>query len=126
MSTKHLNGLKDNSFSPFVLERDLTKSPHNFTTKHLHKLFYMKINPSLYGLSSRIELDNLGENRVAIRKLVKSRIIQKDALKIVEVARQIKSVTPEMRITLLCYRNICSKSVILLENEDIEIEYREI
>ena len=86
----------------------------------------MKIDPSLYGLSSRIELDNLGENRVAIRKLVKSRIIQKDALKIIEVARQIKSLTPEMRITLLCYRNICSKSMILLENEDIEIEYREI
>jgi hypothetical protein len=70
-----------------------------------------------------MQLEMLGENRLAIRKVIKSRIIRKDAEKIVQMARQIKSVNPAVGITLLCSRNICSKSLALLRDEQIEIGY---
>lgn len=83
----------------------------------------MTTNPTHYGLPARMQLEMLGENRLAIRKVIKSRIIRKDAEKIVQMARQIKSVNPAVGITLLCSRNICSKSLTLLRDEQIEIEY---
>jgi hypothetical protein len=70
-----------------------------------------------------MQLEMLGENRLAIGKVIKSRIIRKDAEKIVQMARQIKSVNPAVGITLLCSRNICSKSLALLRDEQIEIGY---
>ena len=83
----------------------------------------MEKNPQQYGLPSRIQLEELGENRLGIRKVVKSRIIQKDAAKIVEIARKIKSVNPALELTLICTTNICSKSMALLSNEGIEVEF---
>lgn len=85
----------------------------------------MEKNPQQYGLPSRIQLEELGENRLGIRKVVKSRIIQKDAVKIVAIARQIKSVNPTLGVTLICTRNICSKSIALLESEGIEVNFVE-
>lgn len=82
-------------------------------------------NPTYYSLSPRIVLEDLGRNHIGIRKVIKSRIIRKDAEKIIEIARQIKRVTPEMEVTLVCTRNICSKSVELLKSGGIEIEYRD-
>ncbi len=83
----------------------------------------MITDPTHYGLPTRVQLEALGDNRLAIRKVIKSRIIRKDAAKIVEMARQIKSVNPAVEITLLCSRNICSKSLALLREEQIEIGY---
>ena len=83
----------------------------------------METDPTYYGLPARIQLEELGENRLAIRKVIKSRIIRKDAEKIVQMARQIKSVNPALGITLLCTRNICSKSLALLREEEIDIGY---
>lgn len=83
----------------------------------------METNPHYYGLPSRIQLEELGENKLGIRKVVKSRIIQKDATKIVEIARKIKSVNPDLELTLLCTTNICSKSLDLLGKEGIEVEF---
>jgi len=83
----------------------------------------METNPLHYGLPSRIQLVNLGKNRIGISKVIKSRIIQKDAAKIVIIASQIKSVSPKLEVSLICSRNICSKSIILLKNEGIEIKY---
>lgn len=83
----------------------------------------MITDPTHYGLPARVQLEALGDNRLAIRKVIKSRIIRKDAAKIVEMARQIKSVNPAVEITLLCSRNICSKSLALLREEQIEIGY---
>jgi hypothetical protein len=85
----------------------------------------MEKNSQQYGLPSRIQLEELGENRLGIRKVVKSRIIQKDAAKIVEIARKIKSVNPTLGVTLICTRNICSKSIALLESEGIEVNFVE-
>jgi hypothetical protein len=86
----------------------------------------MEINPTDYGLPTRVQLEALGDNRLGIRKVIKSRIIRKDAEKIVEIARQIRSVNPALGITLLCSRNICSKSLALLREEQIEVAYLEV
>jgi hypothetical protein len=83
----------------------------------------MITDPTHYGLPARVQLEELGENRLGIRKVIKSRIIRKDAEKIVQMARQIKSVNPAVELTLLCNRNICSKSLALLCEERIEIRY---
>lgn len=85
----------------------------------------MQNNPLYYGLPSRVQLEDLGNNRLGIRKVIKSRIIQKDAVKIMEIVKQIKSVNPELEITFICTRNICSKSIALLEREGVIIEFVE-
>ncbi len=83
----------------------------------------METNPEFYGLSARVQLEALAYNRIAIRKVIKSRIIRKDADKIAAIARQIKSVTPGVEVTLICTTNICSKSVALLNAEGMNIQY---
>lgn len=85
----------------------------------------METNPLYYQLSARTVLEPLAHNRLAIVKLVKSRIIRKDAEKIAAMAQQIKKISPEMEVTLVCTHNICSKSIALLAAEGIEILYRE-
>ncbi len=82
----------------------------------------MNTTPSYYGLPVRTQLEALDENVLGIRKVLKSRIIRKDAERIVEMAAQIKSVTPGVEITLICTRNICSKSLQLLANVGIGIQ----
>jgi hypothetical protein len=84
---------------------------------------YMETNSEFYGLPSRVQLEALAENHLAIRKVIKSRIIRKDAEKIAETARKIKSVTPGVEVTLICTTNICSKSIALLTSEGVGIQY---
>ncbi|MDD3320182.1 MAG: hypothetical protein PHS59_01925 [Paludibacter sp.] len=84
---------------------------------------FPETSPLFYGLPSRVHLVELGENRIGIRKVIKSRIIQKDALKIVDIVTQIKSVNPNLELTLICTPNICSKSLNLLESEGIGVEF---
>ena len=83
----------------------------------------METNPIYYGLSSQIKLEDLGTNRLGIRKIIKSRIIQKDAVKILAIANKLKSVTPGLEVTLICSSNICSKSIALLEKENIKMNF---
>lgn len=85
----------------------------------------METNPLSYHLPARTTLESLGNNRLAIVKCIKSRIIRKDAEKIAGIAKQIKSVAPNVEVTLICTRNICSKSISLLAAEGIEILYRD-
>lgn len=85
----------------------------------------MITNPSHYGLSPKVQLKELDNKRIGIYKVIKSRIIQKDALKIVAIATQLKSVAPELEVTLICSRNICSKSVGLLEKEGVKVKFIE-
>lgn len=83
----------------------------------------MEISPIEYGLSSRVKLRQISEKHIGIVKQVKSRIIQKDAYKIIEIAEAIRNKYPQLRISLICYNNICSKSVKLLNEHIIEILY---
>jgi predicted Fe-Mo cluster-binding NifX family protein len=84
------------------------------------------VNPSDYNLSSRVVLRAVGENHIAIVKLIKSRIIQKDAAKIVEIARQIQRVDADMKVSLVCSSAICSKSLALLKNEGVGVIIEEL
>lgn len=81
----------------------------------------MNLSPSYYNLSSRIKLEELAPNKIAIVKRIKSRIIQKDALKIIEIAKQINVVDPGIEVCLICNNNICSKSVNLLSQNGLEV-----
>ena len=85
----------------------------------------METNPLYYQLSSKVQLEEINEHQMAIRKVIKSRIIQKDAIKIVEMARQIQQVDSQLKVSLICTRNICSKSIALLAKEGIGICYVE-
>jgi len=83
-------------------------------------------NASDYNLPSRVILRAIGENHIAIVKLIKSRIIQKDAAKIIEIARQLKSVDVGLKVSLVCSSAICSKSLALLKNEGIGVIIEEL
>jgi len=63
----------------------------------------------------------IDENHIGIVKLIKSRIIQKDAIRIVEMSKQIKDVHPDLEVSLICTSNICSKSLALLQREGISV-----
>jgi len=86
----------------------------------------MDIDARAYGLSPKIRLKELGDNHIGIVKLIKSRIIQKDAVKVVDAAKQIKGVNGGCKVSLVCSRNICSKSLALLDREGIDIVYIDI
>ncbi len=85
----------------------------------------MGISPNDFGLNSRVQLKQLDTYHIAIVKLIKSRIITKDALKIVEMAQTIKSKEPTHKVSLICTKNICSKSIQLLNKNQIDIIYSE-
>ncbi len=84
----------------------------------------MKLLTEKYGIPNRIKLEEINSNTIAIVKLIKSRIIQKDAKKIIEIADVIREVNPDKNISLVCTENICSKSKILLSDNDISIVFR--
>ncbi len=81
----------------------------------------MNTSPLYYGLSSRVKLQAITDGHIAIVKLIKSRIIMKDALKIVTIAEDIQHKEPLLKVSLLCNNNICSKSVKLLEEKGIGV-----
>ncbi len=74
-----------------------------------------------FGLPKNTQLEVLGPNHIAIVKMVKSRIITKDAEKIVEMATLIHQKEPDTEVSLICSGNICSKSIQLLEGNHIGV-----
>ncbi len=58
-------------------------------------------------------------------KPIKSQIIQKDAHKIIEIADLIRKTDLSILVSLICKNNICSKSIKLLNENNIEISYYE-
>jgi len=78
-----------------------------------------------FGLNSRIKLEQIAKNHIGIVKRIKSRIIQKDAQKIIEIAEAIQQKEADMKISLICNNNICSKSEALLKENKIEVFFRE-
>ena len=86
----------------------------------------MEIDSTIYNLPARTKLRAIGKNHIGIVKLIKSRIIQKDAFKIVEMSIHIKEIEPNVKVSLICTSNICSKSIILLQKENISIIIEEL
>lgn len=80
-----------------------------------------KIDPKVYGLPSRTELRLIDNGRIAIVKKRKSRIIMKDGFKIEEQARQIKSTSPDIEISIIVSGPVCSKTLAFLEENQIEV-----
>ena len=83
----------------------------------------MNLTPQYYKLNSRTQLEELAPQQIAIVKRIKSRIIRKDAEKIVAMAKQIQEVEPTYHVSLVCNDNICSKSLMLLDESGIEVKY---
>ena len=83
----------------------------------------MNTSPTYYGLNSRIKLVQVSDNQIGIVKKIKSRIIQKDTLKIIEIANIIKEKDQKLNVSLICNDNICSKSVKLLTDNNIGVIY---
>lgn len=83
----------------------------------------METSSSYYKLPSRTIIRQIGDNTLGIIKDIKSRIIKKDALKIVTLSKQIKECEPSIKVVLVCQRNICSKSITHLSEHGIEIIY---
>lgn len=81
----------------------------------------MNLSPQYYNLTSRIQLEKIEPGHIAIVKRIKSRIIQKDALRIIEQSIKIKAVEPTFQISLVCNPNICSKSLKILEDNGIGV-----
>ncbi|MCW3786462.1 hypothetical protein [Plebeiibacterium sediminum] len=81
----------------------------------------MEISPKDFGLNSRVQLKQLDTNHIAIVKQIKSRIITKDAIKIIEMSDAIKTREPSTKVSLMCNNNICSKSIKLLNDHSIDI-----
>lgn len=81
----------------------------------------MELSPLSYNLPKRTLLQHLGPNHIGIVKKIKSRIIQKDALKITDMTDQIRTINPQLKISLICHPNICSKSLQLLNNKGIDV-----
>jgi len=77
-----------------------------------------------YGLSSRVKLEIISKNHLGILKQIKSRIIQKDTEKIIEQANAIRTKDSSIKVSLICNNNICSKSLALLNKNNIELIFR--
>lgn len=86
----------------------------------------METSASYYQLPPRTQLVCLSDQKIAIRKVIRSRIIRKDAEKIVALAQQIQRISPGLEVALICTANICSKSVKLLSDAEIELHYTQL
>ncbi|PLX11673.1 MAG: hypothetical protein C0594_03330 [Marinilabiliales bacterium] len=84
-----------------------------------------ELDSTKYGLNKRIELCEVEPGKLGIVKIRKSRIIRKDAEQILDLVEKIRQSEPQSKIALICTKNICSKSIRLLDENDIEIIYTE-
>ena len=83
----------------------------------------LNTDPKYYNLHSRTKLAAVSGHELAIVKRVKSRIISKDALKIIEQVDQIKSIDPSLIVSLICTPNICSKSLKIFEEKGVKVYF---
>ena len=83
----------------------------------------MIIDPTYYQLPKRTVLKAISNRQIAIVKDIKSRIVLKDAIRIKEMADLIKAAEPTYEVSLICNRNICSKSIAFLTDYKIAIAY---
>jgi len=80
-----------------------------------------ELNPKDYNLNSRVVLQQIDNNSIAIVKKRKSRIIMKDGRQILEQANEILKKNPKLNIVLLVSGPVCSKTTKFLAENDIAI-----
>ena len=79
------------------------------------------IDPIIYGLPAKIQLNKINKDHIAIIKKRKSRIIMSDGKIILDQVNKIRKKHPELNISLTISGPICSKTVSLLKNNNISI-----
>ncbi len=79
------------------------------------------LESSKYNLGSRTVLAEIENNHIAIVKNRKSRIIMKDGKKILETAKQIQSVSPKAKVSLVTNAPVCNKTTKYLLEKGIEV-----
>lgn len=79
------------------------------------------VDPKEFGLPPRTLLEQVTPNTIAIVMMRKSRIIMADGRKILEKARTIQKIRPEVRVSLRTSAPVCSKTLKFLEREGISI-----
>ncbi len=80
-----------------------------------------KVDPKIYNLPPRTVLLKDSHNNFILFMDRKSRIIMKDAFAILEKAEKIKNIAPDATIALETSAPVCSKSIKLLNNNDINV-----
>jgi len=84
-----------------------------------------ELSGEVFGLNKRMVIREIGTDHFAIVKKVKSRIIRKDAIALLEKMGQIKAHQPKAKVSLICTKNICSKSLAILSEKDVEVIFEE-
>ena len=84
----------------------------------------MKTLADKFGFNRRVFLEEIEEKHIGIVKQIKSRIIQKDARKIIKMAEIIHKSDPSLKVSLICNNNICSKSLALLDENEIDVIFK--
>lgn len=74
-----------------------------------------------YGLPAKTSVEYIGPEHIAIVRFVARRLLVKDADSIVSVANAIHAKDPQVKVSLLCGDNICSKLIARLESEGIDV-----
>ena len=79
------------------------------------------IDPKKFGLSPRMAIGQLSQNRFVIIKDRKSRIIMKDGNQIFEQVNLIKDKEPKAKISLATNAPACGKTIVFLQERGIDI-----
>jgi len=74
-----------------------------------------------YGLSAKTCVEYIGPDHIAIVRFVSRRLSVKDADSFIEVANAIRAKEPQVKVSLLCSDNICSKLIAKLGSEGIDV-----
>ena len=81
----------------------------------------MKRDAKDFGLPARTVLEQTDKNTIALIIDRKSRIVMADGKKILEKAKKIKEVQPSVTVVLKTTAPVCSKTIRLLEGENIQL-----
>ena len=79
------------------------------------------IDPKKFGLSPRMAIGQLSQNRFVIIKDRKSRIIMKDGNQIIEQVNLIQHRESKAKISLATNAPVCSKTTAFLQERGIDI-----
>ena len=81
-----------------------------------------KIDPTMFDLPPRTELEEIDSNEIIIVMTRKSRIIMAEGKKILDKARRIQKIRPDVTVTLRTTAPVCSRTRLFLENEGIRVQ----
>lgn len=79
------------------------------------------LDPTNFGLSSRVLLEAVGPHRIRIVKRRKSRIIMKDGRQLLQQAQQIKKYLPGVTVEVATTAPVCSKTRAYLKEHGVTV-----